>query len=90
MDVLTTGVLSATIGALVGALTAAAYQKKANRQQNAFHLMQLVEEKLSVARTFSPTKARHDTLAFYTGSLDQLSPAGKAYLDYLSSLECFL
>lgn len=90
MDPLTTGILSAAIGALVGALTAATYQKKANRQQNAFHLMQLIEEKLSVARTYSPSEARRDALAFYTGSLDQLSPAGKAYLDYLSSLDFFL
>ena len=90
MDPLTTGILSAAIGALVGALTAATYQKKANRQQNAFHLMQMVEEKLSVSRAFSPRQARQDTLAFYNGQVDSLSPAGKAYVDYLSALEFFL
>lgn len=90
MDPLTTGVLSAAIGALVGALTAGAYQQRASRRQNALHFMQLIEEKLSVFRAFSPLQARQDTLAFYNGQVDSLSPAGRAYVDYLSALEFFL
>ena len=90
MSPLVIALFSAITGGITGAILAAAYQRTTIRRQNAFRLMQVVEEKLSTTRAFSPAQARQETLAFYNGLEDRLSPAGKAHIDYLSALDFFL
>lgn len=81
-----TEVLSAALGALLASWVI----EREARRTAALQLMASVEAKLSTLRPYSLTTARRDVHEFYSHARDSLTPAGAAYLDYLSALDFLL